>query len=896
MIENERGFIHIVDLNEMDASIQWEKSRRNDSSLHATLRLGGQNETIPDDLSLSDEHRIANGNTLDNFCVEGICTANYFITATYDLRPLTSLTVSVRKPTGFETLSDSSPRARKLLYKPKYGEVCTFHYRESLFTHASTALYETTSISFALEERCCGVLFLIELDDGSNITPAYGNNFCIGLGKRNSLCTLEIPFPWPLERSVRAERVLSLHRSNLFWLQPQLDNESLNNLLHETSFVLMKLDRSGESLDQNQFACIVVAGSSTSTQRVTMFSTGTFPALRIESVCLDLPLVDDINGMVVAHCALGTDPFSAVRAAFESLSRMAPACSSRSYKLSSAKWDPLNEKATVLNHLGFCTWDALGHKCDEESVLAALKWFASKGVQIRYLVVDDGWQDGGSSGPLSADDPADEPSPKLVSFSANDKFPYSLTPLSKAEKLVVYVWMTVIGYWGGADGSCLQRDTIRVSVVPSTGLNRNIPEQTKMWEREYEILAPSTGNVESFFRNYFSELFTKGVRGVKIDGQSILGSFSTYHGGQPGLTAHYRDAIRRAAEHVFPDEVILNSMACAPEIILNSGDELSIANICWRTSDDHAFPDVKETEEMVAWHVLRNAMNSLFLGEIFPVTDWDMFCVGHENAYIHAVARVLSGGPVYISDSVPLNERSEGFAIDLIRKLTTSDGRILRCADPGRPTRGCVFGDPRCGKMFKVFNRNTASGVVGLFNLSTKESGDKIRDAYCSADVEDFRLGPEAEFISVVIGSYWRCAFKHTDRYGSQEITLWPMEAAIAHIYPVLRFGEGLKFAAVGRLDMLNCGGVVKCVCFWNMDDQNGYMAEVFLADSGTICVWLGENACSRLKNVIACGEPQEIAFMQIDGLSFLSVNVPKPRTEQQISLQMTFASEKSGC
>lgn len=55
---------------------------------------------------------------------------------------------------------------------------------------------------------------------------------------------------------------------------------------------------------------------------------------------------------------------------------------------------------------------------------------------------------------------------------------------------------------------------------------------------------------------------------------------------------------------------------------------------------------------MVAWHVSRNAMNKLFLGEVFRVTDWNMFCIGDENAYKHAMARVLSGGLVYISDSV----------------------------------------------------------------------------------------------------------------------------------------------------------------------------------------------------------------------------------------------------
>lgn len=120
------------------------------------------------------------------------------------------------------------------------------------------------------------------------------------------------------------------------------------------------------------------------------------------------------------------------------------------------------------------------------------------------------------------------------------------------------------------------------------------------------------------------------------------------------------------------------------------------------------------------------------------------------------------------------------------------------------------------------------------------------------------------------------------------------MKGAIAHIYPLLRFREGIEVAPVGRLDVLNCGGVVTSVCFWNSEDKKGSVVDVSLVDIGTNRIRLGEEACSHLKLVTTGGEPQEIEFIKIDRLSLLSVTVPKPTAKESISLQMTFASAKT--
>jgi calcineurin-like phosphoesterase family protein len=48
-------------------------------------------------------------------------------------------------------------------------------------------------------------------------------------------------------------------------------------------------------------------------------------------------------------------------------------------------------------------------------------------------------------------------------------------------------------------------------------------------------------------------------------------------------------------------------------------------------------------------HIVSCAFNSAYLGEI-ATTDWDMFHSKHPYASIHAAARAISGGPVYVSD------------------------------------------------------------------------------------------------------------------------------------------------------------------------------------------------------------------------------------------------------
>lgn len=67
--------------------------------------------------------------------------------------------------------------------------------------------------------------------------------------------------------------------------------------------------------------------------------------------------------------------------------------------------------------------------------------------------------------------------------------------------------------------------------------------------------------------------------------------------------------------------------------------------------------------------------------------DWDMFHSKHPAALLHATARVVSGGGVYVSDKPGAHD------FELLRRMVLPDGSVLRPLLPGRPTKDILFAD-----------------------------------------------------------------------------------------------------------------------------------------------------------------------------------------------------------
>ena len=76
-------------------------------------------------------------------------------------------------------------------------------------------------------------------------------------------------------------------------------------------------------------------------------------------------------------------------------------------------------------------------------------------------------------------------------------------------------------------------------------------------------------------------------------------------------------------------------------------------------------------------HIAHCVFNSLFVGEIC-VPDFDMFHSKHTAASMHAAARAISGGPVYVSDKPGRHEPS------ILQRLALPNGRLLRASQHAR--------------------------------------------------------------------------------------------------------------------------------------------------------------------------------------------------------------------
>lgn len=84
---------------------------------------------------------------------------------------------------------------------------------------------------------------------------------------------------------------------------------------------------------------------------------------------------------------------------------------------------------------------------------------------------------------------------------------------------------------------------------------------------------------------------------------------------------------------------------------------------------------------------------------------------------LHATARMISGGPVYVSDKPGRHDPSL-----LSRLALPSSGRLLQPLLPGRPCVDVLFADV-CGdgvSALKVWNLNACGGVLALFNVQVR--------------------------------------------------------------------------------------------------------------------------------------------------------------------------------
>ncbi|TAH23788.1 MAG: hypothetical protein EAZ07_10480 [Cytophagales bacterium] len=408
----------------------------------------------------------------------------------------------------------------------------------------------------------------------------------------------------------------------------------------------------------------------------------------------------------------------------------------------------------LFEKLMWCTWNSFMHQVEEKLIFEALERFQSKGISLPVLLIDDGWSDVTVYG-----------TGRLKSFEADKaKFPNGLSHMLKLVKEKygvqhVGLWHTLNAYWAGID---MESDLGKQFSRNLIAYKDSIP-WGKGTEETFYCPTPESDLGAEFYKAWYKILQEAGVSFLKIDNQLIANRICSQQIPFSFGAEQLQKNIQTAVKAHFNSNVI-NCMGMTIDAIYNY-DGLAVA----RSSEDF-FPNNDSFNIQAgnaAVHVTCNVYNAIWWSQmVFP--DYDMFQTHHPQAEYHAIARMLSAGPVYITD-LPNCQNFE-----IIKQLTYQDGQIIRVDQPALPTEDCLFSIEEEVPL-KVFSKSNQVGLIGVFNTIDKEF---LYGTLSPSDVNGFC---ESEYL---IYDYRHQSIEKLATKQKMEFTLSRLEANVYFIYP----------------------------------------------------------------------------------------------------------------
>ncbi|HEY9857602.1 MAG TPA: Sip1-related alpha-galactosidase [Stenomitos sp.] len=405
----------------------------------------------------------------------------------------------------------------------------------------------------------------------------------------------------------------------------------------------------------------------------------------------------------------------------------------------------------VFRSFGWCSWNAYSDQVTEQDILRSARSLKAKQIPVGFMLIDDGW--------LTVQDR------RLSGFGADPrKFSKGLGWLTSTLRWDygvphVGVWHALQGYWSGVDASSSIGEAYHLFEGPDRSF---LPD-------------PREAAGEPFYADWYRHLRSVGIDFVKVDGQAnnarftngLLPLFSSAEGTQK--------SVQEAASTQFKGtDDSLNVLNCM-SLTLEHAYNWRYSNLV-RTSNDFV-PDEPWTNKE---HVFQNAYNS-FWASNFAYPDYDMFQSNLPQAEYQAIARAMSGGPIYVSDEAG-KENAE-----LLGRLMLSSGRLLMLDGPGQVTRDTLLVDtglvPVPLKLSGCIRRpGLTAGMVGAFNVN--KGAAEVVGTLRPADAEGLE------------GTSWAVYERSTGRlkvlerqqelpvrlgeYGAELYTLAPVEGHVA--------------------------------------------------------------------------------------------------------------------
>ena len=442
-----------------------------------------------------------------------------------------------------------------------------------------------------------------------------------------------------------------------------------------------------------------------------------------------------IKKSAIVSIAFDENPYRAVEKVVKRASNILPV------KPRKFKKEPM-----FLKYLGWCSWNALLQMdLNHRNIVKIIRGLVERGVPVKWVIIDDGWQKDIHKGEGWF-------SRVLADLSADEKkFPDGLArtveELRKLGIKLVGLWHTINIHWSGFEKTVSDKLGIEGYKNPFT---------------DSYIPPPQFERVVEFYTSFHKWVKSQGFDFVKVDNQWSI--HALYQGSYTSAEASrsIQTALQISSQVNGLD--ILNCMSMVPEDYSNY-----FASNAMRVSIDYT-PFWKADAKL---HTLFSVYNSLFFSHIiYP--DYDMWMSYDPYAKIHAITRVFSGGPIYITDRHP-----EKTNINLIKMIVLPDGEIVRVDEPGLPTKDILFRDPYNEKvLLKISSRSRHAYVVALININRE--GVEIEDVVSLRDIP-FKVEDRSYAYYEVFSEKWGI-ITPKDKV---KVTLKELEAEILVFAPV---------------------------------------------------------------------------------------------------------------